>query len=79
MSEQTVLGIVILIAGLGVGLGMVLVRPASGEPERLREIWPLAYYYRYKIVRLIVASVGFAFAVYGLALITSGGIFENAT
>ena len=65
MTENILISAAMIVVGLIVGVGMILVRPAPGEPEKLQKIWPLARYYRYKSARFAFAFLGFSFALIG--------------
>jgi hypothetical protein len=55
------------VIGIIVGIGMLLVRPAPQEPEKLDRLFPLARFLAYAPVRIAFACAGFAFALVGLA------------
>jgi hypothetical protein len=57
----------VIVVGLVAGLGMLLVKPAPGEPEKLDRLFPLARFYRYAAVRTSFALGFFAFALFGFA------------
>ena len=57
----------VIVIGLVAGLGMLLVKPSPGEPEKLDRFFPLARFYRYAAVRTFFALGFFAFALLGLA------------
>ena len=63
-----VAGLIIALAGVVAGVGLLLVRPSPGEPERLNRMWPAARFYKYRSVRVAIGVVCLALAWLGLAL-----------
>ena len=66
-SSNQIATLVFVVLGVVAGVGFLLVRPAPGEPERVGRLFPLARLYRYAAVRVVVALLCFAFALFGAA------------
>jgi hypothetical protein len=66
-SSNQIAALVFVVLGVVAGVGFLLVRPAPGEPERVARVFPLARLYRYAVVRVVVALLCFALALFGAA------------
>jgi len=55
------------VATLVVGVCILFVRPARGEPEKLGRLFPLARLYLYVAVRIVAALFCFVLALLGVA------------
>jgi hypothetical protein len=69
LTVDRFLGLGFLLLGLVVGLGLIFVKPAPGEPERLSKFLPGMSLYRFATFRYCVSAIGFLFALLGAAIV----------
>jgi len=57
----------VVVIGLITGLGILFVKPAPSEPDKLDRTFPMARFYQYAAFRRLIALISFGFAAAGLA------------
>jgi hypothetical protein len=67
MASNQTLAVAFAVAALVAGIGVLLVRPAPGEPERLSGLFAGARLFQNAWVRVLVAIVCFVVGFLGAA------------